>query len=154
MTDNTISSLHPPNINPLLPYQAGPISSRSYPVHLHAFIYILSSRILPTVTMQYLLLLLTSLAALGSSATIQKRGEAPWRAPVRAYFEAVGQELRAIQASDERPVCDFSSAQLPVTDSSPLPPPSEGLSVYHVAVGRGTQVRRGPEPNSTNYSAC
>lgn len=107
--------------------------------------------------MQYLLLLLTSLAALGSSAAIQKRGEAPWRAPVRAYFEAVGEELKAIQAlpDDQRPVCDFSSAQLPVADSSPLPPPSEGLSVYHVAIGRGTQVRRAElKPNPANCSAC
>lgn len=91
--------------------------------------------------MKYILPLLTSLAALTSSATIQKRTEAPWREPIRAYFEAVGQELRSIRASGTtRPVCDFSSADMPVADSSPLPPPSEGLSVYHVAVGRGTQV--------------
>lgn len=91
--------------------------------------------------MQYTLLLLTSLAALGSSAVIQKRSTSPWGAPIRAYFEAVGQELKAIKAAkNETPVCDFSSAQLPVADNSPLPSPSEGLSLYHVAVGRGTQV--------------
>lgn len=103
--------------------------------------------------MKYILLVLTSLAALGSSASIQRRNESSWRAPVRAYFEAVGDELKAIKASKATPpVCDFSSAELPVTDSFPLPPPSEGLSVYHVAVGRGTQVRPKGRPSPANHS--
>ena len=43
-------------------------------------------------------------------------------------------------ASSGKPKCDFSSATLPTTSSIPLPPPSSGLKVYHVAIGRGTQV--------------
>lgn len=103
--------------------------------------------------MKYILMVLTSLAALGSSAAIRNRNESSLRAPVRAYFEAVGKELKRIKAlKATRPVCDFSAAVLPVADSSPLPPPSEGLSVYHVAVGRGTQVWPRGKPSPAKHS--
>jgi hypothetical protein len=99
--------------------------------------------------MKLALLLLTALATLGSSASLRKRGRS-WPAAVRTYFETVGEELKSIGASTSgRPVCDFSSADMPTADSFPLPPPAEGLSVYHVAVGRGTQNYTCSTPSAT-----
>jgi len=37
------------------------------------------------------------------------------------------------------PLCDLSKAQMPVASPTPLPPPSPGLALKHVAIGRGTQ---------------
>lgn len=86
-------------------------------------------------------LLLASLAGLASSASIQKRSSSsPWPGAVREYFTAVSRELRDWKRNggDHEPTCDFSqNARLP---TSGLPPPSAGLVLYHVAIGRGTQV--------------
>lgn len=87
-------------------------------------------------------LLLASLAGLASSASIQKRSSSSssWPGAVREFFTAVSGELREWKRNDDdhEPTCDFSqNARLP---KSGLPPPSSGLVLYHVAVGRGTQV--------------
>lgn len=87
-------------------------------------------------------LLLASLAGLASSASIQKRSSSSssWPGAVREFFTAVSGELRDWKRNggDNEPTCDFSqNARLPKSD---LPPPSTGLVLYHVAVGRGTQV--------------
>lgn len=88
--------------------------------------------------MKHFLCVLVSVVGFASSASIQKRDA--WPSPIREYFQAVKSEIRSLPASSLPPKCDFSSASLPTTSSSPLPPPSPGLKVYHVAVGRGTQV--------------
>lgn len=90
-------------------------------------------------------LLVASLAGLASSASIQKRSissssSSPWPGAVREFFTAVSGELRDWKRNggDPEPACDFSqNARMP---NSGLPPPSTGLVLYHVAVGRGTQV--------------
>lgn len=87
-------------------------------------------------------LLLVALAGLASSASIHKRSSSssPWPGAVREFFAAVSDELRDWKRNggDHEPVCDFSqNARMPTTG---LPPPSTGLVLYHVAVGRGTQV--------------
>lgn len=91
-------------------------------------------------------LLLAALAGLASSASIQKRSfsSSPWPGAVRDFFAAVGDELREWKRNGERsePACDFShNARMPTLG---LPPPSTGLVLYHVAVGRGTQVSFSP----------
>lgn len=95
--------------------------------------------------MQLQLLLLSSLAALASSAAIRRRSESPWPPAVRDFFAEVDLQIRTAKSSRSTvPKCDLSAAVLPTTTASPLPPPSDGLSVYHVAIGRGTQVRNPP----------
>lgn len=44
---------------------------------------------------------------------------------------------------------DLATAQMP---NSTLPPPSPSLSVYHIALGRGTQVGASVPPHSCNQS--
>lgn len=78
--------------------------------------------------------LLAALAGLASSASI------PWPGAVRDFFAAVSDDLRDWKQNggNHEPACDFSqNARMP---ASGLPPPSTGLVLYHVAVGRGTQV--------------
>lgn len=91
-------------------------------------------------------LLVAALAGLASSASIQKRyfSSSPWPGAVRDFFAAVDGELREWKQIGDRsePACDFShNARMP---TSGLPPPSTGLVLYHVAVGRGTQVSFSP----------
>ncbi|KAI9832315.1 MAG: hypothetical protein M1826_002001 [Phylliscum demangeonii] len=64
-----------------------------------------------------------------------------WPAPLRRFFEAVGLEVvKARNAPDfpRPPQCDLSLATMP-TAPTPLPGPGDGLTLVHVAVGRGTQ---------------
>lgn len=86
-------------------------------------------------------LLLVALAGLASSASIQKRSSSSsWPGAVREFFAAVSDELRDWKqhGGNHEPACDFSqNARMP---TSALPPPSTGLVLYHVAIGRGTQV--------------
>ncbi|KAK5160241.1 hypothetical protein LTR04_004710 [Oleoguttula sp. CCFEE 6159] len=75
--------------------------------------------------------------ALGSR---HKGDEHRWPAPLESFYEAVGKGVAS--ASSEAnylypPPCDISQAQMPSTPS--LPPPSSGLTLSRVAVGRGTQ---------------
>lgn len=99
--------------------------------------------------MQFQLLLLSSLAALASSAAIRRRSESPWPPAVQDFFAAVDLQIRTAKGSrSTAPKCDLSAATLPTTTTSPLPPPSDGLSVYHVAIGRGTQNYTCPDPSN------
>lgn len=55
---------------------------------------------------------------------------------VSEWFNMLAGKVQAGRAMAISPVCDMSKVQLP---SSKLPPPGAGLSLKHVAVGRGTQ---------------
>lgn len=86
--------------------------------------------------MQYTLLLLTALSGLAASASID------WPAPVRDYYSAVGRRVAAVKKGEKDstpPDCNVALAVPPVAPT-PLPSPSPNLTVYHVAIGRGTQV--------------
>ncbi|KAL8744407.1 MAG: hypothetical protein Q9190_003339 [Brigantiaea leucoxantha] len=88
----------------------------------------------------FLLSSLAALASLASSAAIEKRHMSAWPEAIRDYFSDVSHrvyELRATATSLTPSTCDMSSATMP--SISGLPPPSQGLSIYHVGVGRGTQ---------------
>ncbi len=88
--------------------------------------------------MQPPILVLSCLAGLACSAAIETRGE-NWPEPVMEYYEAVSRRL-AKAKDDPLPKdassCLLSNATLP---SSSLPM-NDTLALYHVAVGRGTQV--------------
>ncbi|KAK3359377.1 hypothetical protein B0T25DRAFT_96193 [Lasiosphaeria hispida] len=54
------------------------------------------------------------------------------------YFTLLAEKVQQSRLMSAAPVCDLSNAVLPETNP-PLPPPSAGLVVKHVAIGRGTQ---------------
>ncbi|KAF4468180.1 malate dehydrogenase [Fusarium albosuccineum] len=53
------------------------------------------------------------------------------------YFNLLAYKVKSAKISAEAPVCDLSQAKMPLDGS--LPAPSAGLTLKHVAVGRGTQ---------------
>lgn len=53
------------------------------------------------------------------------------------YFNLIASKVEAAKAIAIAPTCDVSKAKMPTVEG--LPPPSQGLSVHHVVVGRGTQ---------------
>lgn len=57
---------------------------------------------------------------------------------VSEYFNMLAMKVEAGRSMLAAPGCDLSGAQLPVAPK-PLAPPSAGLILKHVAVGRGTQ---------------
>ena len=106
-------------------------------------------------------LLLTS-PLLASAKPLHPRHLSSWPAPVREFYCAVSERISTIahapantrsspsptSSSASLPACSLASASLP---SSALPPPSEGLIPYHIAVGRGTQnysCPAGGDPNA------
>ena len=112
---------------------------------------------LSTLIMRCTLLLVAALSNFAASASIASRENHAWPAPVRDYYSAVGRRVAAVKKTINAtpPACDVASAVPPVAPT-PLPSPSPGLAVYHVAIGRGTQVSilihcrpsnsRGPNP--------
>lgn len=79
------------------------------------------------------LLLLSSLACLASAAAIGPWHHEPWAQPYRDY---VGGIKRVLAATSTFTCVTPANSAMP---SSTLPPPSQGLTVYHVALGRGLQ---------------
>ncbi|POR33434.1 Malate dehydrogenase [Tolypocladium paradoxum] len=59
------------------------------------------------------------------------------------YFNLIAAKVQAARLLSEAPVCDLSQAQMPAESRDAgvdgLPAPAKGLTVRHVAVGRGTQ---------------
>ena len=72
------------------------------------------------------------LSALGSLASV---AAVPWRFPLRQY-----RPIRSEMPEDS--ACDLSQASMPPFPpaATPLAGPAPGLTLYHVAIGRGTQV--------------
>ncbi|KAI1133846.1 hypothetical protein F5Y05DRAFT_276926 [Hypoxylon sp. FL0543] len=58
---------------------------------------------------------------------------------VSEYFNMLAQKVEWGKSMAAAPVCDLSKAQMPVAPVQPLLPPSPGLTLKHVAIGRGTQ---------------
>lgn len=65
------------------------------------------------------------------------------------YFQMLGQKVEEGRNMAQAPVCDMSKAVLPVDSPSPLPLPAAGLTLKHVAIGRGTQNYSCPTTNTT-----
>ncbi|AEO63256.1 uncharacterized protein THITE_2108246 [Thermothielavioides terrestris NRRL 8126] len=55
---------------------------------------------------------------------------------VADYFNLLATKVQESRLLDKAPACDLSQAVLP---SSSLPPPSPGVRLKHIAIGRGTQ---------------
>ncbi|KAH7242392.1 hypothetical protein BKA59DRAFT_456970 [Fusarium tricinctum] len=53
------------------------------------------------------------------------------------YFNLVADKVKAVKVSGMAPVCDLSLAKMPLDGQ--LLPPAKGLTLKHVAIGRGTQ---------------
>ncbi|KAL7795018.1 hypothetical protein V8C37DRAFT_375251 [Trichoderma ceciliae] len=54
-----------------------------------------------------------------------------------SYFNLLASKVQTSKVWPVVPTCDLSKAQMPMING--LPPPAAGLTVHHVAVGRGTQ---------------
>ena len=88
--------------------------------------------------------LLLAVASLALSAPTKSLvGEvSKWSPELAAFYSTVGkhvQEVRSTQGYGSSPTCDLSTAQMPLAPT-PLPLPDAGLSLKHVAIGRGVQV--------------
>ncbi|XXH00443.1 hypothetical protein Hte_006788 [Hypoxylon texense] len=57
---------------------------------------------------------------------------------VSEYFNMLAQKIEIGKLMAAAPVCDLSKAQMAIAPK-PLDPPSPGLTLKHVAIGRGTQ---------------
>ena len=88
-----------------------------------------------------LLLLPTTLSTLTTSLAIQKRQNQAWPESIRAFYTAVSERVSTLPpktlASLTSSTCDIGNPSMPTIPD--LPPVTDGLTLYHVAVGRGTQ---------------
>ncbi|KAI0536707.1 hypothetical protein GGR58DRAFT_378610 [Xylaria digitata] len=55
------------------------------------------------------------------------------------YFNLLAQKIDIAKLAALAPSCDLSKAKMPTVSTQPLPTPAAGLTVKHVAIGRGTQ---------------
>ncbi|KAH8815841.1 hypothetical protein F5884DRAFT_773843 [Xylogone sp. PMI_703] len=69
------------------------------------------------------------------------------------YFSLLGSKVQEGRGAAP-PVCDLSKAVMPVASPTPLPPPSKGLTLKHVAIGRGTQNYSCPTSDSSVVPAA
>jgi hypothetical protein len=69
-------------------------------------------------------------------------------AAVSEYFNLLASKVEAAKAQGIAPTCDLAQAVLPQSPE-PLEPPTAGLTLKHVAVGRGTQNYTCDLANST-----
>jgi hypothetical protein len=67
---------------------------------------------------------------------------------ISEYFNLLASKVEAGQNMGVAPTCDLTRAELPQSPE-PLEPPSEGLILKHVAIGRGTQNYTCDLSNST-----
>ncbi|KAA8568530.1 hypothetical protein EYC84_007550 [Monilinia fructicola] len=58
---------------------------------------------------------------------------------ISEYFDMLGQKVQAGRKMSQAPVCNLNNAAQPILSPTPLPGPSIGLTLKHVAIGRGTQ---------------
>ncbi|EHL00241.1 hypothetical protein M7I_3731 [Glarea lozoyensis 74030] len=65
------------------------------------------------------------------------------------YFQMLATKVQAGKMMGMVPVCDLSKAVLPVAAPTNLPLPSAGMSLKHVAIGRGTQNYTCSQTNAT-----
>lgn len=95
--------------------------------------------------MQFQLLLLTALASLASSVPHRPWRFEPLEPATRKFISGIEGRRQTIQEEMPHvPNCnnyDISNAQMSPLPSE-IPPPSVGLTPYHVTIGRGTQVSK------------
>ncbi|KAL8997100.1 MAG: hypothetical protein Q9169_003536 [Polycauliona sp. 2 TL-2023] len=88
-----------------------------------------------------LILLPTTLSTLSTSLVIEKRHHRAWPEAIRSFYTAISDRLSSLppktMSSLTSASCNVASPSMPTIPD--LPPVGEGLTLYHVAVGRGTQ---------------
>lgn len=67
---------------------------------------------------------------------------------VSSYFNLVAKKIQNSKSLSSAPICDLSNAQMSQAPT-PLPPASAGLTLKHVAIGRGVQNYTCDTTNST-----
>ncbi|KAL8841239.1 MAG: hypothetical protein Q9205_004298 [Flavoplaca limonia] len=87
------------------------------------------------------LLLPTTLFTLTTSLAIEKRHNHAWPKSIRSFYTAVSNRLSTIApdtlSSLTSATCNIGNPSMPTIPD--LPPVTQGLTLYHVAIGRGTQ---------------
>ncbi|KAK2736097.1 golgi membrane protein [Colletotrichum kahawae] len=58
---------------------------------------------------------------------------------ISEYFNMLATKVQALKYLSAEPVCDLTKAKMISRAAEELPPPSAGLTLKHVAIGRGTQ---------------
>ncbi|KAI9876340.1 MAG: hypothetical protein M1830_006737 [Pleopsidium flavum] len=89
----------------------------------------------------YLMLALSTAIVIVAQPTLRPRDkdEYDWTPALQSYYQAVGKHVANIRETKnfpKLPPCDLTLAVMP---PSSLPPPNTGLTLAHVALGRGTQ---------------
>lgn len=90
--------------------------------------------------------LLSLLGCLISLVAVEARNTPHWFKEYRSHVDNVERILSATPSLKSVTRCTGvaqpPASALPTASSTgtPLPPPSDGLSVYHVAIGQGVQV--------------
>ena len=96
---------------------------------------------------------LFSLACLATSilaAPAPPKGTFEWTPTLAGYMDVVFQYIQQAKAGGASPTCDLSKAAMPVAPT-PLPTPS-GLTLEHVALGRGVQVSLLLDPTRGSFT--
>ncbi|KAL8653263.1 MAG: hypothetical protein Q9226_003920 [Calogaya cf. arnoldii] len=104
-----------------------------------------------------LLLLPTTLFTLTISLAIEKRHNRAWPESIRSFYTAVSNRLSTLPpktlSSITSSSCNIGNPSMPTIPN--LPPVTEGLTLYHVSIGRGTQnyTCNPKDPNSIPVAA-
>ncbi|KAF9870817.1 malate dehydrogenase [Colletotrichum karsti] len=67
---------------------------------------------------------------------------------ISEYFNMLANKVQALRYLSAEPICDLSKAKM-ISPAEDLPVPSKGLTLKHVAIGRGTQNYTCDTSNST-----
>ncbi|KAI4242336.1 MAG: hypothetical protein L6R40_004065 [Gallowayella cf. fulva] len=88
-----------------------------------------------------LLLYASTLTTLTTSLAIEKRHQKAWPSAIRAFYSAAYSTLSQLPPQTLNTItsstCNIASPSMPTIPD--LPPVTPGYSLYHVAIGRGTQ---------------
>lgn len=100
-----------------------------------------------SVTMKGFFFFISLLASLALAAPTshEDRDVLDWSPTLAEFYSRVESHIHAVKRTStfSNLVCDLSDAQMPAAPT-PLPAPLQGLTVKHVAIGRGVQVRNAP----------
>ncbi|KAJ0341379.1 hypothetical protein COL922a_002346 [Colletotrichum nupharicola] len=93
--------------------------------------------------MRFATLLVPTLASLALAAptypTLNLNSALPGNIEdISEYFNMLATKVQALKYLSAEPVCDLTKAKM-ISPAEDLPPPSAGLTLKHVAIGRGTQ---------------
>nr|XP_036582809.1 uncharacterized protein CTRU02_07362 [Colletotrichum truncatum]KAF6791600.1 hypothetical protein CTRU02_07362 [Colletotrichum truncatum] len=103
--------------------------------------------------MRYSNILVPALASLALAAptypTLNLKAALPGNIEdISEYFNLLATKVQALKYLSTEPICDLSKAKM-ISPAENLPAPSKGLTLKHVAIGRGTQNYTCDTSNST-----